>query len=455
MLDRSRAAQYLQDTHQRDLPPGTDRDLRVPATDRIVSVIGPRRAGKTFYLYQLMKRLVAGGVPRESIVYLNFEDPRLADVTGAEFGELLNLHLELHPRALGSALHVFLDEPQGCRGWERGVRGLHDARVGRIHVTGSSAKLLAREVATSLRGRTLAFTLLPYSFREFLRARRALPADPTHPGSAEEARTKALLAEYVAFGGFPEVEAEREPDVKARILRDYHDLILYRDVVERHRVRNLFAMKLLMKQLFSSYSRQFSVHAVHRGLRAQGLKVSKNTLYNYAAGVEDSLGIFLLRPLAPSLRGRELGIPKVYLADTGFAGLFTAAAEDRGLKIENIVFLEIERRTTHRPLQEVAYWRDAAGKETDFAVREGARVEQLIQVCHSLSDRGTRLRELSALSSAARALSCRDLSVVTWDEEGSESHDGRAVRVVPLWRWLLSGIPPARSGPGRGRGPYP
>jgi len=210
MFDRNRLARYLRDFQESRLPEIVTRELKLPETSRILSIYGPRRSGKSYYFKQTIRDLLAAGEPKDRIVYLNFEDTRLAGLASEELDDLLRLHLELHPAAIGKDLHIFLDEPQNIPGWERAVRSMHDSGRHRLYITGSSARLLSREIATSLRGRTLSYLLLPYSFRELSGIRGLKLEGFPDLGTTGEARVKALLADYLRTGGFPEVVAEPE-----------------------------------------------------------------------------------------------------------------------------------------------------------------------------------------------------------------------------------------------------
>lgn len=435
MFRRDRAVQYLRDFQERPLPPAVARELAVPETGRIVSVIGPRRCGKTYYFFQMMRTLLERGVPKEQLLYLNFEDTRLGDARYAEIEELLRLHHEIHPGTNGRGLYIFLDEPQTVAGWERAVRSMHDAGAGRLFVTGSSARLLGREISTSLRGRTLTFLLLPFAFREFLAARRWYPASFPHLSSSEEARMKSLLREYLTVGGFPEVVSEPDAPARQRIMKEYFDLVMYRDIVERYGIKNLAVVRFLLRHLFSAYSKELSVHKLFNSLKSQGMKVSKKTLYNYLCYIEDALAVFLVRGWAPSARARETTMPKAYLADTGFAGLSDGFPGNAGRVMENMAFLELKRRQNADPLLEVYCWRGSNGREVDFVLRRGARVAGLVQCCYSLDDPDTKEREVRSLLAAGRELGCRDLTVLTWDHEAVERYGGKRVSFVPLWKW--------------------
>jgi hypothetical protein len=424
--------EYILDFQSRDTPKLTERELKIDGPNRIKTVIGPRRAGKTYLLYQKMKGLLKEGVRKENMLYLNFEDPRLMDVNFKEVREILKLHWQLYPQSASACMHIFVDEPQNMKNWETAVRALHDEGFN-VYLSGSSSKLLSREIATSLRGRSFSYTLLPCSFREFLRMRNAA-FDVQRLGSREKALLLNLLDEYIEFGGFPEVVLESSVENKLRILGDYFDLIVYRDVVERYRIKNIMAIKWLIKTLAGSFSREFSVHKTYSTLKSRGVKVSKNTLYSYRSMLEESFFVFFAPRFEHSENKREFSINKAYLCDLGFARVAETTG-DRGRKMENAVFLELERRKT--PLTTVSYWKNQQHEEVDFAVKAGSRME-LMQACIDVSDPDVKKRETNALLKAGRELSCNRLSVITYDYEAIEKIKNKKIRFIPLWKWLLS-----------------
>lgn len=427
------AKEYLVDFQKGTLPELVERELRIAETKKIKSLIGPRRAGKTYFMYQQMKRLLANGIKKESILYLNFEDPRLSGITFRDIRELIKLHWQLHPASLNEKLHIFIDEPQDVDNWEQAVRALHDEGFD-IYLSGSSSKLLSSEIATSLRGRTLAYTILPFSFREFLRMHK-LSFEAERLSAREKATLLHLLEEYLEFGGFPEIALENNPENKVRILNEYFNLVVYRDIIERYKIKNTALVKWLIKTLSSSFSKEFSIHKIYLTLKSQGVHISKNTLYAYASMLEDSLFVFFVPKFRHSMRKRELAVSKAYLSDLGFAKL-VEVGEERGRKMENVVFLELERRK--EPLTNIFYWKNPQQEEVDFVIQKNSKIEQLIQVCKDIRDRDVRKRELRALLKASKELKCRNLLVITEDYEMEEKVKGRKIKFTPLWKWLLS-----------------
>lgn len=412
---------YVLEWLKREIPEGVARELRVSLQkNRAVSVIGPRRAGKTYYFYQLMKE------ERGDSLYLNFEDTRLMEVSFREMRDLVRIYFELTGK---QPLNLFLDEVQNVERWEVAVRELLDLGRYRIFITGSSSKLLGREIATQLRGRTLSYLLLPFSFREYLLAKGVPPSDRLT--ADEEAGLRKLLRDYLEFGGFPEVVLEeRERD---RILKEYLDLILFRDILERHRIKNIGLARFILSFMLQNFSGEISIRKLFRSFELG--PVGKNTVYEYVDKVQDSVAIFFLSRFSTRVRVRESWPKKVYLCDTGLARL-ARFSEDLGKLMENCVFLELLRRANEDPLLEIYYWKDQQG-EVDFLLKREGRVEQLIQVTYASRREEVENREVRALLRASTHTGCRELLLLTWGAEDRIEVEGRSILFLPLWKWLL------------------
>ncbi|MBI3032328.1 ATP-binding protein [Candidatus Woesearchaeota archaeon] len=433
-MDTKAIEEYLIDVQKREFPSVIKRDLKLAASKKIQSIIGPRRAGKTYYLFQIMQELIQQGVPKSQIIHLNFEDPRLIGVNFTEIKSIVNLHWQLYPDgANAKQMFIFIDEPQNILKWETAVRALHDEGF-YIYLTGSSSKLLSKEIATSLRGRTLAYTLLPFSFKEFLSSQNN-KIDAGRMSSKEKSLLLHDLNKYLSFGGFPEVCLEKNEDTKIKILNEYFQSIVYKDLVERYGIKNIQLVKWLIKSLGSSFSKEFSVNKVFLTLKTQGVQVSKNTLYNYLSMLEDSVFVFFLEKFSYSYRKKEFSINKVYLNDTGYAKLIESS-DNKGSKMENAVYLELERRK--KALTTLSYWKNQQQEEVDFVVKNSSKIEQLVQVCHDLTDISVKKRELSALIKASKELRANQLLIITYDYEGKEKLKGKTIYYIPLWKWLLT-----------------
>ncbi len=432
-MNPAEVREYLLDFQKKELPELVERDLKIDGVKKIKSIIGPRRAGKTSFMFQKIKELIRSGVKKENILYLNFEDPRLVDINFKEIRDIIKLHWQLYPSSTEGKCHIFVDEPQNIKNWEIAIRALHDEDFD-IFLSGSSSKLLSKEISTSLRGRTLSYTLLPFSFKEFLKMKHT-GFDIARLGSKEKSNMLGLLDEYLEFGGFPEVIMEESPENKIKIINEYFNLVVYRDIVERYKIKNTQLIKWLIKSLTNSFSREFSVNKLYLTLKSRGMKASKNTLYSYLSMLEDSVFVFFVPKFDYSVRKREFSINKACLCDVGFAKL-TETTKDTGHKMENVVFLELERRKN--ALTNIFYWKNLQQEEVDFVIKTGTKVEQLIQVCNNITDIDVKKREIRPLLKASRQLKCDNLLVITEDYDAIEEHEGKKIIFVPLWTWLMT-----------------
>ncbi|WP_370520106.1 ATP-binding protein [Thermococcus sp. LS1] len=386
------------------------------------AIIGPRRSGKTYLLYSII------GADRERYVYLNFENPLLFGITGRDFPQIVDSYFDLYPENIKSEIFFLLDEIQNVLDWEIGVRYLLDEGF-KVSVTGSSSKLLSREVATQLRGRAVSYILLPLSFREFLEF-KGVKFSKSDLYGRKIHKVKKLLLEYLRFGAFPEVALL---DDRVRILEEYLSVMITKDIIERHGIRNVALVESIVKLLLASYSKYTSYSSIHRFLRSE-FGVSKTTVFEYLKALEDSFFVFFLPRYTRSEKESQRAPKKVYLVDTGLA-LFSR--KDTARDMENVVFLELLRRKHYQnPLLNVYYYGGSGEKEVDFLVTKSGRVTELIQVTQTLSE--SFEREVNAIVKAGKTFRCRNLTIVTLEEEDTINRDGFRIKVVPLWKFLLN-----------------
>lgn len=280
----------------------------------------------------------------------------------------------------------------------------------------------------------MSILLLPFSFHEFLDARgHKLESVQS---SDEKIRTLALLDEYLEFGGYPEVALESDNGLKQKLLENYLDLTIYKDIIERHGIKDTLLVKWLIKSIMSSYTKEISINKIYTTLKSQGRKLSKDELYTLASLINDSFFAIYLPRFSYSLRKRE-PTGKAYLCDIGFAKLIGSSV-DFGKKMENVVFLELTRRQD--VAVEMFYWKTQS-EEVDFVVKKGAKVVQLIQVTKQEKDEKTKDREARALLKASKALDCQDLLIITNDEESIKEHEWYGIKCkikyASLCGWLL------------------
>jgi len=429
MIARETWIRVIKDFQEFELPKLVKRDLRIEADlpiKRAISIIGPRRAGKTFFMFQVIGELLRNGIDKSRILYVNLESDLLIGCTVEDLRNMLNIFYEIYPENRGRKIYLFLDEVQNVPYWERFVRNLVDSGGIQVYVSGSSSKLLSIEVATSLRGRTLPYYIYPFNFKEFLRA-KGFEVEK-YLSSSKKATLLNLLQKYME-GSYPEVvlfEKERE-----KVLKEIFDVTIYRDIVERFRVKNIRVLRLMVKGLVSST--YFSIHKFYNYIKSLGMKVSKNTLYNYVEYFSDSLVLYTLRKYSRSYKEVEQTIPKIYFVDNGL--LIINGVENTSRLMENLFFSELLKKGL-TPNENLFYFY-SNNKEVDFVITGGGKVKQLIQVCYNIDDFNTKEREISALVKASKELDCSDLTVITWDYEGVEKHGGRRIKFLPLWKWLL------------------
>jgi len=423
----------IADFQEREIPKVTPRSLSLPSLPgKADVVVGMRRSGKTWFLYQQIGELLTQGIDRSRLLYLNFEDERLLPLETPDLSNTVEAFYRRFPSSREQPCWFFLDEIQNVPGWETFVRRLLDTEKLSLVLTGSSARLLSREIATSLRGRSLATEILPFSFAEALRHEGLEAPASWPPGARARSLLEHRFERYLETGGFPEVQAIPR-DLRVRVLQEYVDVVIFRDVVERHGVENLQALRYLERSLLASPAGRFSVSKLFNDLKSQGVKVGKDTLYENLAQLEDSFLLFTVPIASPSVRVRQVNPRNCYPVDPALsAALSFRAAEDLGHLLETVVYLELRRRG-----RSLGYVTTRSGCEVDFLAEDSGGSRELVQVCADLEAPSTRQRELRALEEGMKETACEKATVITMREEGSAEVGGRTVRIVPAWRWLL------------------
>ncbi|MFZ2455870.1 MAG: ATP-binding protein [Candidatus Altiarchaeia archaeon] len=412
----------------RPYPDLIDREDRPSLGEEILTLAGPRRSGKTSMLY-LMAHAVDPG--KESTAYIDFEDYRLSGMKRGDLSGLVEAVHELF-RERDGRIDLFFDEIQNLPSWEAFLRTLHNSGKYRIAVSGSSSRMLSRDIATALRGRYVGRTVLPFSFPEFLRLRNS---GLREPATAEErGKMLSLLSEYMHFGGFPAVLKKTDEADKKDLINTYYETIFYRDVVERHRIRNTLLLEAVAKTVIAGFGSCFSVSKTEKGLRSMGLETSKKTVSQYLKYLEEAYFVHGIEKFSPKIRDRVMQPKKVYPIDTGFFNLGSRLTPDYGRLMECLCATELLRCCLRDRKTEIFYWKDYQGAEVDYVVKEGLIITQLIQACYDPRNADTRERETKALISAGEELGCKNQTIITWDHE--ENLEG--IKYVPLWKWLLT-----------------
>jgi len=431
---RNTIQQRLADAINMDLPNLTERRCHVPdIPNKVYSVIGMRRSGKTYFLFQEMKRCLAEGVNRSRLVYFNFEDERLADISANDLHWIIDEYYVMFPENRAQKVYFFFDELQLVQGWERFVRRLLDTENVRIFVSGSSAKMLSREIASSLRGRSIEVIIYPYSFKEFASHHHIdIPENLKHIDSQKRSILENLMMKYLSQGGFPEAQELSQRD-RHLLLQGYVNTVLFRDIIERYGVTNITVLKTLIRHLIKNAGSKFTVNKFYNNLKSQGIKVAKTTLHEYLDHLQDAFLLHTVPLHTDSERKRMVNPVKSYIIDTGLVASFMTNRDlNLGHLLENAVFMELCRRDA-----QITYLRTESGYEVDFYARYSNGTAQAIQVAADVSDPITRDRECRSLVEVSSVLPDTDLLLINLSEESIIKMDNVTIKLIPAWKWLL------------------
>lgn len=383
-----------------------DRDL-------IKVVVGPRRAGKSVFSLMLLKD--------RPFAYFNFDDESISSGSTFDYDGLLS---ELGAAYSGTKCMLF-DEIQNLPRWELFVNRLHRQGYNLI-LTGSNARLLSSELATALTGRHIPIEILPFSFGEFLRAKKfSISADLAVP--EQKGELFGHLEHFLSHGGYPEVVVKDiDPIGYLNIL---FDSVLFKDVVKRHKVRFAGQIDALGTYLMNNVSGEFSMRKLTRVL---GFR-SGMTLEKYLRYLTEAYILFPVSRYSPKA-GERLSAPKkIYCVDNGLVSAKAVRhSPDSGKLLENIVFTELVKQGC-APNRELFYYKTRNGREIDFVIKKGTAVIELVQVAYDFSNADAKQRELKALAEADEELHAEKLTVLTWNEQRETEKNGVSIHIEPFW----------------------
>ena len=425
MIKKEQLKVIIRDFHLTDHFDVKPRKLQPPFdTGKIITLIGVRRCGKTSILYDMINRL-SHRMEKTKILFLNFEDERL-DLKAEELDLVLQGFSELYPEQDLGECYFFFDEIQNISGWEKFVRRLYDTVSKNIFLTGSNSKLLSTEIATALRGRTLSFEVYPLSFAEYL-SFKEIAVDLY--SSKSLAHMKNAQNSFLKEGAFPEI-LFLEDAYKNRVLQEYFNVLLYKDLAERYHITNTVALKFFLKRIIASSTKQISINKIYNEVKANGIKIGKNTLYDFLEYVQNIYLALTLQKYDNSLVNKELGEKKIYSIDIGLNNATEFKfSDDIGKSLENAVFLELKRRGS-----DVYYYRDGSS-ECDFVVHEKKSIVEALQVTFDMSDEDTKKRELKGLLNACKEFGLHRGFIVTYDSEDELCIDGIEIEMIPFYKW--------------------
>ena len=427
MKKKEQLKRIIRDFHLAERFDVKTRSLQPPVnTGKIITLVGVRRCGKTSILYDMINRL-SEKLEKTRILFLNFEDERL-ELALDELDLVLQSFMELYPEQDLKECYFFFDEIQNISGWEKFVRRVYDTVSKNIYITGSNSKLLSSEITTGLRGRTLSYEVYPLSFGEYLAFK---DIDVDLYSSKSIAHIKNAQEKFLKNGGFPET-LFLEEQYRNQTLQEYFNVLIYKDLAERYSITNTVALKFFLKRVIASSTKQISINKIYNELKSHGIKIGKNTLYDFLEYVQNIYLALVLHRYDSTLVNKELGEKKIYSIDIGLNNATEFKfSDDVGKSLENAVFLELKRNG-----KEIFYYRDQSS-ECDFIVNENNHVAQAIQVTYDMSDENTKSREVKGLLTACKKFHLTEGTIVTYDHEAEITEDGVKIDIIPFYKWKV------------------
>jgi uncharacterized protein len=407
-----------------------NRAQKVPLNSgKIITVTGVRRGGKTSIMLDTINQLLQSGVPASQILFLNFDDDRL-QFEPTELNQIIQAFTELYPETKPSETYIFFDEIQVADGWEQFVRRLYDSFTKNMFLSGSNSKILATDIATTLRGRTLQFEVFPLSFTEYCSFTNTNSKLQT---SSQQPKLANAFKRYVSNSAFPELVLNNYQFLE-QTLQEYYFVMLYKDLVERYDIKNTSALKYFVKRVLANLTKSTSINKINNEMKYAGIKSDKNFLYAVADYLEAIYFFQKLPRWNPSLNKETFSDKKYYCIDNGFLhALLSRSSTDDGVLLENAVFLHLR--------QQFAFGRGlyfySGKKECDFVLTNKDEAQQLIQVCYNIDNIDTLNREIAGLLEAADYFTCTNLLIITNDTEKQIERNGYTIQVINAWKWML------------------
>ena len=419
--------QIIRDFHLSENFDVKPRNIQPPIdTKKIITLIGVRRCGKTSIFYHMINQLIEK-IEKTKILFLNFEDERF-ELNSDELDLILQAYMELYPSYKLSECYFFFDEIQNIPNWEKFIRRMYDTISKNIFITGSNSKLLSSEIATSLRGRTLNFEIFPLSFKEYL-SFKDIEVD-FYP-SKSLAFIKNAQESFLKNGSFPEILFLEEIYAN-KTLQEYFNVLLYKDLAERYNITNTVALKFFLKRIISSSTKQISINKIFNELKSSGIKIGKNTLYEFLEYVQNIYLALTLQKYNNSLINKELGEKKIYSIDIGLNNATEFRfSDDIGKSLENAVFLELKRKEF-----DIYYYRTSKS-ECDFLVFDKNTISDVIQVTFDMSDENTKSKEIKGLIEACKNFDLKSGTIITFDSEDELIENGIKIKIIPFYKWSI------------------
>lgn len=431
MISRDKLRKVISQWILMDVPETISREIVLPMDlSLIISITGPRRAGKTFLMYDTIRKLLHH-IGRNNILYVNFENESLSGLSADSMDDIIAEFRDMASPDDTFPIYLFLDEIQVVPQWSKWLNRIYESKKFRIFISGSSSKLLSMEISTELRGRTIDFTVLPLSFKEFLSVKN-ISTPNLEAMIYSESRGNVLrgLRSYLQKGGYPEITLM--PEFQEKLLRSYLDTTILKDVGERFKIEPSI-LRTFVTYSINSYTKQISGTKIYNYLKSLNYNVAHDFPLKLLDYFSQVFFTFTSTILTPSFK-KSLQYPrKLYLVDTGIVNEIRNTFEI-GKNMENTVFLQLYRIASEKGIQ-INYWKEygkSEGMEVDFVLSKNDQIIQLINVTYASTPEEINPRETRSLMKASTELKCHNLTIITWDY-----FDQGDINYFPLWYWLL------------------
>ena len=424
----------LIEIRQREIPFDViERDLVLPLNrNKIITIPGVRRSGKSTMMELAINSLVSSGVDRKKILWLGFDDERLRRMSDLELDEVITSYMEMYPEIPLKDVYMFFDEIQLVEGWEYFVLRIFKTYCKNIYVCGSNATMLSSHLTSALRGYPLEYEVYPLSFREYCRFKGLSVGT-----YSEQDRAKIVNAfdAYNSGSAFPEIVLTSSMSERLKMLHAYFDTMLLKDLVEHYKISNIEVVRYFVKRIMANLTKPTSINGIYKDIKSQGLKVSKDDLYQWANYICDIFLFLRIPRYDRSLAKEQKSSEKYYCIDNGLrVAVLMPHSSDDGKHLENTVFMHLHRMRL--PSDKITYYQGKG--ECDFVIQRGDEVIMLVQVSWSIADPLTKERELSGIIEASNATGCDNLLIVTKEEDAVLAQEGKTILVVSAPKWLLT-----------------
>nr|NQU90214.1 ATP-binding protein [Bacteroidota bacterium] len=391
--------------------------------------VGVRRCGKSTLLNQKIEE-IKSGYNKENVLCINFFDDRLSELRNGNLQLIFDAYFALYPQHKGNKIFCFFDELQECNNWEPFVDRILRTENADVYITGSSAKLLSREIATQMRGRSISVELFPFSFAEYLDFHSI---DYIKMTSETRYNLEHWFDKYFETGGYPEV-VTLDKKTRIKIHQEYYKTILHRDIIERFDSLHPKATIQIAYRLMASVSSLYSINRITEYMKSLGYKLSKDFVSDCIDWMEDAYFLFSVKKFDRSLSKQNLNAKKIYCIDHSLVkSVIPGIADNKGYLLENMVFCRLRRLT-----EDIFYYKTKQGNEVDFYWLDVNNAPGLIQVSWDLFDENTRKREIRALCQAMGETKLESATIVTKNQSETVKVENKEIKVIPAWRFLIS-----------------